>query len=111
VAVALQLDLARAVRASNARTLDRQDTSAEHDLAPLVAVSVGDALGVRLAPRADDVDDLLLHQLSEHAQADADREGEQALLRRPHELTERRLHRLRQLSPRRPRSGDDLDRL
>ena len=111
MAVGGELDLAAAVHAPNTRALDRQDTSTERGLALLVAVPVGAARRIWLAPRADDVDDLLFHQLSEHAEADADREREQPLLCRPDQLPERRLHRLRQLSPRPVRSDDDLDRL
>ena len=48
------------------------------------------------ALRADDVVDLLLHQLAQHAKPDADAQREQSLLRSPHQLTERFLHTLRQ---------------
>jgi hypothetical protein len=108
VAVGVQLDLAAAVHAPNTRALDRQDTSTERDLAPLVAVPVGRPRRIWLAPRADDVDDLLFHQLSEHAEADADRQREQPLLRRPDQLPECRLHALRQLAAGGLGGGDDL---
>lgn len=60
------------------------------------------------ALRADDLVDLLLHQLGEHTEPDTDAQSEQPFLRRAHELAERLLHprRQRQLTSR--AVGDDL---
>ena len=71
--------------------LDRHPPAAEGDLPALVAVAHGGALGVVAAPGADDLGDLLLHQLGQDAQADAHREGQKALLGDPHQLPERLL--------------------
>ena len=51
-------------------------------------------LGVVLALRTDDVVDLLLHQLGQHAEPDADAQREQSLLRCPDQLPQRFLHAL-----------------
>src|SRR5438128_2906134 len=69
-----------------------------------MAVPDGGALGDVLAPRPDHLDDLLLEQLSQQPEPDTDAQGQQPLLRRPHQLTERLLH------PRRQRQflGSDL---
>jgi hypothetical protein len=56
----------------------------------------GDSIGIVLALRADNVDDFLFHQLGEHAQPDADAQGEQPFLRRADQLPERLLHARRQ---------------
>jgi hypothetical protein len=55
-----------------------------------------DRLRVVLALRANDLDELLLKQLDKDAEADTDAQGEQPLLRRPHQLAERLLHPRRQ---------------
>jgi hypothetical protein len=111
VAIGRELHLAGAVLRADTRTLGRDDAPAENDLARLVAVAVGRACRVGLAARADDVDDLLFHQLAQDAQADADREREQPLLRGPDQLAERDLHPPRQLLPLRLVGADDLDSL
>jgi len=54
------------------------------------------ALRVVLALRADDVDDFLFQQLGQHAEPDADAQGEQPFLGRADQLPERLLHALRQ---------------
>jgi hypothetical protein len=56
----------------------------------------GDALRDVLALRADDLDDFLLEQLGQHAEADADAQGEQPFLGRPDQLAEGLLHPRRQ---------------
>ena len=72
--------------------LDSDRPTSERHLAVLVAVADGDAIGVVLALRADDLVHLLLHQLAQHAEPDADAQREQALLGRSHELPERLLN-------------------
>ena len=57
-----------------------------------MTVADSDAIGVVLALRAHDVAHLLLHQLAQHAEPDADAQREQALLGRSHELPERLLN-------------------
>jgi hypothetical protein len=111
VTIGLKRHFAGAVPRADARALDLQDAPAEDDLAGLVSVPISAARRIGLALGADDVGDLLLHQLGEHAEADADGECEQPLLRRSDELPERRLHRLRQLVSSGADGGDDLDRL
>ena len=49
-----------------------------------------------LALGADDVDDLLLEQLGEHAKPEADTQRQQPLLRRADQLAQRFLHARRQ---------------
>ena len=51
-----------------------------------------DAVRVVLALRADDLVDLLLHQLVQHAEPDADAQRQQPLLRCPDQLAQRLLH-------------------
>ena len=75
--------LALPVGGAHPRPLDRDAPAAERHLARLVAVTHRDPIGVVLALRADDLDDLLLHQLGQHAEPDADAQREQPLLRRP----------------------------
>ena len=53
-------------------------------------------LGVPLALRTDDIVDLLVHQLLQHAEPDADAQREQPLLRCPDQLPQRFLHALRE---------------
>ena len=61
-----------------------------------MAVAHRGALRVVLALRADHLDDLLFHQLGEHAEPDADAQREQPLLRSADQLPERLLHPRRQ---------------
>ena len=61
-----------------------------------MAVRYCAALRVVLAFRADDVDDLFLEQLGQHAQADADAQRQQPFLRRADQLPQRFLHARRQ---------------
>ncbi len=74
------------------RALDADPAAPEGDLAGLVAVAHGSSLGVMAALGADDLCDLLFHQLGEDAQAEADRQGQKALLGDAHQLPERLLH-------------------
>ena len=53
-------------------------------------------LRVPLPLRADDLVDLLLHQLAQHTEPDTDAQREQPLLRGPDQLAQRLLHALRQ---------------
>ncbi len=55
--------------------LDPDPPPAEGDLAGLVAVAHSSSLGVMAALGADDLSDLLFHQLGQAAQAEADRQG------------------------------------
>ena len=88
--------LGTAVGAAHTRPLHLDAPAAERHLARLVPVTNGDALRVVLALRADDLHDLFLEQLGEHAQPDADAQREQPLLGRPDQLPERLLHARRQ---------------
>ena len=96
VRVGPQLDLALAVGAASPRTADRHAPAAERDLAVLMAVAHRRPARDVLALRADDLVDLGLHQLVQHAEPDADAQREQSLLRRTGELAQRLLHRRRQ---------------
>jgi transposase len=95
--------LLAAVGRAHARALHRDAAAAERDLASLATVTDGDAIRVVLAPRSDDVIDLLAHQLVQDAEPDTDRERQQPLLRSSRQLAERNLHPLGQL--RRVRAG------
>ena len=102
-------DLLAAVGAAHARALDRDTPAAERHLAGLLPVADGRALGIMLPARPDDVIDLLGHQLLQHAEPDADRKGEQPLLRGAGQFAERGLHVLGQLRRLRAgRHGGDL---
>jgi len=61
-----------------------------------VTVAHRRALRLVLPFRPDDLVDLLFHQLGENADADADAQRKQPLLRRAHEVAERLLHARRQ---------------
>ena len=61
-----------------------------------MAVTDRGPVRVVLALRADDIVDLLFHQLAQHAEPDADAEREQSLLRCPDQLPQRFLHALRE---------------
>src|SRR5439155_18219516 len=76
--------------------LHRHAPAAQRHLARLVPVPYGRALRVVLALRADDLDDFLFQQLGQDAEADADTQRQQPLLRRADQLPERLLHTLRQ---------------
>ena len=78
-----------AVGASDPGALDGDPAPAERDRALIVAVAHGASLGVVTTLRADDLTDLGLHQLGKRADADADAERQQSLLRLPSELAER----------------------
>jgi hypothetical protein len=91
-----QLDLVGAVGAPGSRSADRDAAPAERDLAALVAVPHRRAVRVVLAPGADDLVDLGLHQLVQHPEPDADTQRQQPLLRCGGQLAERVHHRRRQ---------------
>ncbi len=61
-----------------------------------MAVTDRGPLPVPLPLRADDPVDLLLQQLPEHTEPDLDRQRQQPLPRRPHQLPQRLLHALRE---------------
>jgi len=86
--------LARPVGGPDARALDRHAPAAERDLAVLPAMAHRGPVGVVLALRADDLLDLVGHQLAEHAEPD--RQGQQRLFRRAAQLAQRLLHPPRQ---------------
>jgi hypothetical protein len=92
IRVRLQRQLAATIGAAHARPLDPDPPPAERDLAGLVPVAHRRAVGVVLALRPDDLLDLFLHQLGQHAKANTDTEREQPLLRRADQLAERFLH-------------------
>jgi hypothetical protein len=96
VLVGTKRHLALAVRAPHPWSLDLDAPATERHLARLVPVTHGRPLRVVLALRADDIVDLLLHQLGEHAEANAHAQRQQSLLRRVHQLPERLLHPRRQ---------------
>ena len=96
--VGLELELAPRARA-RPRTAHLHLAPAEHDLPRARAVPAGAALGVVLALGADERNQLLLEQLVQHLQADADRECEQALAHRARQVVEGELHLARQAQP------------
>ena len=96
VRIGIQLDLALAVGGPGARPADRHPAAPERDLAALVAVADRGAVAIVSALRADDLVDLGLHDLVQHAQPDADAQRQQPFLRRAGQLTQRVLDPLRQ---------------
>ena len=96
VRVRRQRHLVLAVGGPHPRALHTDTPAAERDLAGLVAVAHRGPVGVALALRADDLVDLALHHLGQHAQPDADAQRQQPILRRVDELAERLLHARRQ---------------
>ncbi len=88
MAVHGKADLARAVGGPYPGALDPDPPPAESDLTGLVAVADGSSLGVVAPLGADDLCDLLFHQLGDDAQAEADRQGQKALLGDAHQLPE-----------------------
>jgi hypothetical protein len=101
-------DLPLAARRAHARALDRHAAAAEGDRAPLGRPVGRGAVGVALALRPADFLHLGGHQLVHHAQADADRERQQALLGRPGEIAEGGLRGIGQLLLRRLLGRGDL---
>jgi hypothetical protein len=93
VLIAREPQLTLAVGRAHPRALDRDAAAAERHLAGLATVTDRRAIRVVLAPRTDDLVDLLGHQLVQDAEPDADRQREQTLLRGARQLTERLLHR------------------
>ena len=94
--IGLKLHLGLAVRGPHPRPLDLDTTATERHLATFVAMPDRRPLGVVLALRADDIVDLLGHQLLEHAKPDADAQRQQPFLRCPDQLAQRFLHALRE---------------
>ncbi len=82
MAVDRQGHLPGAIGSPHPWALDPDPAAPEGDLTALVAVAHGGPGAVVTALLADDLSDLLLHQLGEDAQPDADRQGQKALLRR-----------------------------
>ena len=89
VAVGGEADLLGAVGASDPGAFDCHPAAAERHLALIVAVAHGASLGIVTALRADNLIDLGLHQLAQHAEADPDAERQQPLLRLPSKLSQR----------------------
>src|SRR5664279_5507697 len=77
-------------------TLHRDTPATQGDLAILMAVAHRGALRVIGVLGADDLIQLGLHHLAEHAQPDTDAERQQPFLRRAGQLPQRVLHSLRQ---------------
>jgi hypothetical protein len=92
--IGAQPDLGVAVRGPHPRPADLDSAATERDLPALVAMAYSRAIRVVLALRADDVIDLLLHQLGQHPEPDTDAQREQALLRSADQLAQRLLHAL-----------------
>ncbi len=92
MAVDRQGHLTGAVGGAHPRALDADPAAPEGDLAALVPVAHGGPGGVVAALGADDLSDLFFHQLGQDAQADADRQGQKALLRDAHQLPQRLLY-------------------
>ena len=88
VLIGLKLHLGLAVRGPNPRSPHLDTTATERHLAILVAMTHRRPLGVVLALRADDVVDLLGHQLLEHAKPDTDAQRQQPFLRCPNQLAQ-----------------------
>src|SRR3954463_12139149 len=100
VRIGVQLDLALAVGGPGARPADRHPAAPERDRAALVTVADRGAVAIVSALRADDLVDLGFHDLVQHAQADADAQGQQPFLRRAGQLTQRVVDPLRHRSMR-----------
>ena len=94
--VRLQRHLGLAIGDPGARPPDLHTPAAQRHLAVLMAMADSAAVRVPLALRADDPLDLLLEQLPKHTQPHLDRQRQQPLLRRPHQLAQRLPHTLRQ---------------
>ena len=65
------------------RTADSDAPAAQRHRAVLVAVTLGDAIGVMPALRSHDLLDLEFHQLVHDAEPDTDAQRQQALLAAP----------------------------
>jgi hypothetical protein len=96
VPVRLDRQLVLVVGRADPRPAHRHAPATQGHRAVLVAVALGRAVRAALALGARDLGDLELHQLVHHTEPDADAQGEQALPRGPHELTERLLDPCRQ---------------
>ena len=87
---------ARVVGGTHTWPLHSDPAAAEGDLAGLVTVAHRGPLGDLRVLRSDDLVDLALHHLGQHAQADADAQRQQPIPRGVNQLAERRLHPRRQ---------------
>ena len=94
VIIGPQPHLRLAVRRADPRPVDPHAPAAERHLTVLVAVANRGPLPVPL--RTDDLVDLLLQQLPEHAEPDLHRQRQQPFLRCADQLLQRLLHPLRE---------------
>jgi hypothetical protein len=90
--------LALVIHRPHTRAAHPNTPATEGDLAILVAMTKRRPLEIVAALRADDIHDLLLHQLAQDAKPDTNAQREQALLRSPNQLPQRLLHAHRQNS-------------
>ena len=95
--VGRKLHLAAAINSPNTRVLDRNTATAERHLPRLVAVPDSDTRSVVLTLHAHNLDHLFLHQFGQHAEADADRQGQEPLPCDIDKLAQRLLYASRQL--------------
>jgi len=93
--IGLKMHLGRAVRGPHPGPLDLDASATKRDRTVLVAVAHRSPVGIVLALRANDVVDLLGHQLLQNAEPDTHAQRQKALLRSPHQLAQRFLHALR----------------
>jgi len=91
-----QRHLRLAVRGPHARTRNLDATTAECHLASLVTMTHSAPIRVPAPLRADDIIDLLLHQLAQNTEPDTDAERQQPFLRCPDQLAQSFLHALRE---------------
>jgi hypothetical protein len=96
VRIGPKLDLVLAVGRARPRPADRDTAAAERDLAGLMAMAHRRPVGNVPALRADDLVDLGVHQLVQHAEPDADAERHQSFPCRARQLAQRLQHRLGQ---------------
>src|SRR5437588_7519176 len=94
--IGLQRHLGLAVRGPRPRPPHLNTPATERDLPILVAMPDRGPLRIPLGLRADELNHLLLQQLSEHTQPDLDRQRQQSLPRSPDQLPQRFLHALRE---------------
>ena len=96
VPIGRQWHLGRPVDGARPRPVDRHSPPAECDLTGVVAMPHRDPIPIVTALQSHDLVELLLHQLLQHAEPDADRQRQQPLPRGADQLTERLLHSSRQ---------------
>jgi hypothetical protein len=90
--VPLQRHLGLAIGGQNPRPLDPNAPTSERHLTVLVAMTDRCAIRIPLPLRTDDLLDLLLQQLLQNTEPNLDRQGQQPLLRCPHQLPQCLLH-------------------